>query len=782
MSPNKPEWRIIIDLLEEANPSLYKRLGRRMMNYLFKKDITKIENIVLNIDKSVTMFDFEESLDDNQPHPRINTQTLEKMIGEVFKIAEDEIGDEEITNVIRMWIKNENLNFLMKSAEKRDVAFDEIHNALYTFSKQPHLKDALTQEDRLGVRVALIRRFLSNNLSYINTLKDHITIDDFIDILNKTIGPSKGNGKLGGKAAGMIRAKQILKSKSDEFTVLGEIQTPKTWFITSDGIFEFLHSNALEEFQRIKYHDPLEIRKEYPYIEQIFKNSIMPLEFISMFSVALDDFGDSPIIVRSSSLLEDSPEAAFAGKYKSLFVSNQGTKKERLEALIDAIEEVYSSVFSPDVIEYRRENGLLDFNEEMALMIQEVVGTKIGKYYLPAFAGVAFTDNEFRWSPRIKKDDGIIRLVAGLGTRAVDRLGDDYPLLLCPGQPGLKVNSTPEESFHYSQKYIDVINLETRKFESISLEKLIEDAGTNLPGLPDIVSLFSDGQLHQSVGSLVDLSKGEPVITFANLIKKGRFINYIKTILDVLKSALGYPVDIEFAFNAATEKFYLLQCRPQSHSKEIISVSMPRDIPRDKILFTAKKYVTNALVKDIRYMVFVDPYAYDSMEELNDLISVGKIISQLNSELPKKKFILAGPGRWGSRGDIKLGVRVTYSDINNTAMLIEIAKQKKGYMPELSFGTHFFQDLVESQIKYLPLYPDDENSVFNNDFFTLSKNSLSSFVNLSPEKKDLFESVIRVIDIEEFAKGYSGEIVMDGDSSYAIGFLKLNGINTDVRH
>ncbi len=772
MSPKKPEWRIIIDLLEEANPNLYKRLGRRMMNHLFKKDITKIEDIVFNIDKSVTMFDFEESLDENQPHPRINTQILEKLIGEVFNIAESELGEEEITEIIRLWIKNENVSFLLKTAEKRDVAFDEIQNALYTFSNQPHLKDALAQEDRIGIRVALIRRFLSNNLSYINTLKDHITIDDFIKIMNKTIGPSKGNGKLGGKAAGMIRARQILKIKSAEFPVLGEIRTPKTWFVTSDGIFDFLHSNALEEFQRVKYHDPIEIRREYPYIEQIFKNSIMPLEFITMLSNALDDFGDSPIIVRSSSLLEDSPEAAFAGKYKSLFVSNQGSKKERLEALIDAVEEVYSSVFSPDVIEYRRENGLLDFNEEMALMIQEVVGTKVGKYYLPAFAGVAFTDNEFRWSPRIKKEDGIIRLVAGLGTRAVDRVGDDYPLILCPGQPGLKVNSTPEESFHYSQKCIDVINLESKKFETLPLKKLIEEVGSSLPGLTDVISLYSEGQLHQSVGSYIDLSKGDPLITFSNLIKKGRFINYITTMLDVLKKALGYPVDIEFAFDAAEDKFYLLQCRPQSHSKEIISVSMPREIPPEKILFTAKKYVTNSVVKDIRYIVYVDPLAYDSLEDLNDLINVGKIVSQLNSELPRKKFILAGPGRWGSRGDIKLGVRVTYSDINNTAMLVEIAKKKKGYLPELSFGTHFFQDLVESQIRYLPLYPDDEDSLFNQNFFSLSQNSLSDYVNLPADKKESFEDVIRLIDLEKTSPGFTGEVVMDGDSSYAIGFLR----------
>ena len=774
MTQKNPEWRIIINLLKEANPNLYKRIGRRMMNYLFKKDITRIENILINIDKSVSMFDYEDGFDDNQPHPRINTETLAKLIDEVFNIAEQELGEDEITDIIRLWIKNENISFLLKTAEKRDVSFEEIHNALYSFSNQPHLDDALTPEDRIGVRVALIRRFLSNNLSFINTLKDHISLNDFVEILNKTIGPAKGNGKLGGKAAGLIRAKYILKNKSDQYPVLKEIYTPKTWFVTSDGIFDFLHSNALEEFQRVKYHDPIEIRREYPYIEQIFKNSIMPLESISMFSLALDDFGDSPVIVRSSSLLEDSPEAAFAGKYKSLFVANQGTKKERLEALIDAVQEVYSSVFSPDVIEYRRANGLLDFNEEMAVMIQEVVGNKIGKYFLPAFAGVAFTDNEFRWSPRIKKEDGIVRLVAGLGTRAVDRIGDDYPVLLCPGMPGLKVNSTPEEIYHYSQKCVDIINLETRKFESIKLVDLLEQVGNNLPGLSDMISLYAEGQLTPSVGNFIDLDKGEPVITFSNLIKKGKFTNQMKTMLVILKSELGYPVDIEFAYNAGEQKLYLLQCRPQSHSKEIISVSMPHDIPADKVLFTAKKYITNAVVKDIRYIVYVEPNAYDSIENLNDLITVGKIVSQLNSSLPSKQFILIGPGRWGSRGDIKLGVKVNYSDINNTSMLIEMAKNKKGYQPDLSFGTHFFQDLVESKIRYLPLYPDDQDTLFNSDFFNQAANFLKKFVNLPPQKEELFENTVKVIEVANESPCPTCEVVMDGDSSYAIGFLKNN--------
>ena len=195
----------------------------------------------------------------------------------------------------------------------------------------------------------------------------------------------------------------------------------------------------------------------------------------------LDDFGHTPIVVRSSSLLEDQVGAAFSGKYKSLFLANQGTKRERLAELTDAISEVYASTFCPDAIEYRAERGLLDFHEEMGIMVMEVVGNRIGKYFMPSFAGVAFSNNEFRWSPRIKREDGLVRLVPGLGTRAVDRLGDDYPTLIAPGRPNLRVNVAAEEQARYSPKKADVINLETNRFETVDVRDIIRDYGERYP-------------------------------------------------------------------------------------------------------------------------------------------------------------------------------------------------------------------------------------------------------------------------------------------------------------
>ena len=148
--------------------------------------------------------------------------------------------------------------------------------------------------------------------------------------------------------------------------------------------------------------------------------------------------------------------------------------------------------------------------------------------------------------------------------------------------------------------------------------------------------------------------------------------------------------------------------------------------------------------------------------------NIGKIISKLNQSLPKRRFILIGPGRWGSKGDIQLGVSVNYSDINNTAMLIEVAKRNKEYVPELSFGTHFFQDLVEANIKYLPLYPDENESIFNEKFFYETPNSLSQFV----DDSEKYQDVVRLINVEHFKRNGKLQIYMDGENGKALAFVK----------
>ena len=172
-------------------------------------------------------------------------------------------------------------------------------------------------------------------------------------------------------------------------------------------------------------------------------------------------------------------------------------------------------------------------------------------------------------------------------------------------------------------------------------------------------------------------------------------------------------------------------------------------------------------MRGIRTVVYVDPQGYSEMPALGDMIAVGDAVSRLNAMLPRRSFILMGPGRWGSRGDVRLGVRVTYSDINNSAMLVEIARKVGNYVPDLSFGTHFFQDLVEADIRYLALYPDEEGVIFAEDFFKNSPNALSR---LLPEYEHL-SNVVRVIDVPEVSGGRELCVIMDAENERGLGFL-----------
>jgi hypothetical protein len=177
--------------------------------------------------------------------------------------------------------------------------------------------------------------------------------------------------------------------------------------------------------------------------------------------------------------------------------------------------------------------------------------------------------------------------------------------------------------------------------------------------------------------------------------------------------------------------------------------------------------VQNGWVRDIEYVVVVDPRDYERLASSDAMRRVASCIGALNRTLPPRKFILLGPGRWGSRGDIRLGVPVSYADISRTAMLVEIARRKGSYIPDVSFGTHFFQDLVESDIAYVPLYPDDPETAWNESFLNGSDNALAA---LRPDLADLAD-VVRVIHVPEVADGRRVQVVMDGDSDFAIAYL-----------
>jgi pyruvate, water dikinase len=766
------EWRVIVNLLQSSNPVLFMYLSQKMLHYLCWNGVVEAEQLMRQAGPEIkgapgNTHSFEEM---NQPSRKESMAKLININNEVFRIASENLAEDKILALIRQWISDDKSRFLVIALENPNSSLNDLLNALSRFRRLELEAKQLSPAIEKSLRVSLIRHFLSDQLEFIRIAKNHIHIDDYYDLVKQVIFPARSHGKLGGKSSGLFLASRILAGSKEHASLFEKIKTPKTWYISSDGLIDFFHYNNLESVLDQKYKEMDEIHVEYPNIVQIFKNSHFPPEIVRGLSVAIDDLGDKPIIVRSSSLLEDRLGAAFSGKYKSLFLANQGSREERLEALMDAIAEVYASTFGPDPIEYRSERGLLDFNEEMAIMIQEVVGTQVGNYFLPTLAGVAFSSNEFRWSARIQREDGLIRMVPGLGTRAVDRVADDYPVLIAPGKPDLRVNVTPDEVLRYSPKNIDVMNLETNSFETIEVDDLIRRFGNKLPMVQHIVSIARDGLMQKPTSLFnIDFENDTLLVTFEGLLQKTDFVKQMGSLLKVLEEELGTPVDIEFAHDG--HHLYLLQCRPQSYSESIQPAPIPKDISEERVVFSANRYVSNGYVPDITHVVYVDPEAYNRLSNVADIKAVGRVVGRLNKILPKRQFVLLGPGRWGSRGDIKLGVGVTYSDINNTAVLIEMARKKGNYIPELSFGTHFFQDLVEASIRYLPLYPDDESIIFNDAFFTRSENILAD---LLPEYASMADTV-RVIDVPRSMDGMVLRILMNADLDEAVGIFAEPG-------
>jgi pyruvate, water dikinase len=759
----KRGWRIALDLLRNTNPALLIRVSRKMMNYLGWRGVPEARDLLQRFSGGgLTDGIFGDS---NLPQSRESLDRFFKLTEETFRIASANLTDNDILDRIQRWINEDRSSSAVQSLENVYADLAEVLDSMRRIKILAPEGIQLPRSTANSVRVALIRRFFTEQLEFINVAKKYVDLEDFFGLMERIVFPPGSHGKLGGKSAGLFLASRILKQAARRTKIIGTVKKPKTWYVTSDGLIAFTTYNNLDDVIEQKYKEIEVVRQEYPHLVQVFKNSTFPPEVVKGLSVALDDFGDCPLIVRSSSLLEDRLGTAFAGKYKSLFLANQGDKQQRLEALLDAVAEVYASIFSPDPIQYRAERGLLDFYEEMAVMIQEVVGTRAGKYFFPAYAGVAFSRNEFRWSPRIKREDGLLRLVPGLGTRAVDRVSDDYPVLVSPGQPNLRVNVSTDEAVRYSPKKIDVIDLEENMFVTKDIGDLLEEVGHEFPALTKVFSLYRDGLLQRPMGLATDIAKEDAVVTFEGLISGTPFMLQLEAILKTLSSAMGVPVDIEFA-STGTD-FYLLQCRPQSQAADDVAMDIPSNLPDASVLFTALKHVSNGRVADVTHIVYVDPDRYGDLAEYADLMAVGEAVGKLNKLLPRRQFILMGPGRWGSRGDIKLGVRVTYSEINNSAMLIEVARKKGNYVPDVSFGTHFFQDLVESGIRYLPLYPDDEGAKFNERFLLESPNSLTEHC---PECTGLGD-VLRVIDVPEATGGKVLRVLMNADRGLAVGFF-----------
>jgi hypothetical protein len=670
----------------------------------------------------------------------------------------------DIESYINLARKRDRAQTLSMVVNRDQATSLEIYKALREFCEIPMGEVYISPEEAIGIRVALISRFISNQLPFISLAKNHITIRDMDLILQRSLWSRRRPGRLGGKAAGMILAYKILLPLLEKHDPALEeyVRVPDTWYLNSGVFSEFLDRNNLYLFHTFKYKTREEIEKEFLHVEEKFKFATFAPEVIEDFRKILDEIGEHPIIIRSSSMLEDSFGLAFSGKYLSVFLTNQGDLETRLSHFIRGLKRVFASTFGPDPILYRMDHGLLDFDERMAMVVQKVVGRRCGDYFFPFVSGVLFSRNVYAWNPRIKKEDGLGRLVLGLGTRAVDRVGSDYPRMVPFSHPLLRPEVSASQIKKYSQKQVDVLNLKTGRMETVDFHTLKHEV--QHPHLFYAVSMDRDGHLAPPMFKTQDLNAGDPCLTFENLLEKTPFVQLAKKILSQIETAYGRPVDIEFAWEE--NKFYLLQCRSLSTRKELERVKIPEDIPRERILFTARSGLSNSIVANVEYIVYVDPRAYDLLPTFQKKMEIAGVVNALNKALAEKRYALLGPGRWGSN-DINLGVKVTYANINKAKVLVEVAFAKEGYKPEVSYGTHFFQDLVEADIVIVPLFPDDPGMILNEEFLLKSENILAR---VAPEVKDC-EQTVRVIHVPSVCGGNYLHLYLDVDSQRGVGFI-----------
>lgn len=591
----------------------------------------------------------------------------------------------------------------------------------------------------------ICKMVLSKDKAILDLAKNFFSLGDLLNIKSRMIG----SGFIGGKTVGMLLARNILEKnpllKQDDF-----LEPHDSFYIGSDVFYTFLVQNGwwklrMEQKQKEKYfHAAKELK------EKIMKGRL-PEAVREQFKSMLEHFGQSPIVVRSSSLLEDGLGNAFAGKYVSIFCVNQGTPEQRYLEFENAVRTAYASTMNEDALNYRLQRGLAEKDEQMALLVQRVSGTYHGNYFFPDIAGVGLSYNTYVWKDSMAPEAGMLRLVFGLGTRAVGRTDGDYPRVVALDAPLLRPCGNIDDIRKYSQHEVDVLNVKENQWETVSFRKLINE---KLDLRLNFIAV-KDWETENRLKELGMFGEQAWVVTFDRLLSNPDFLNTMQSMLKILEESYQYPVDIEFTVNFdADEKprINLLQCRSLQTKGAQTRVNIPRNIdPKDIIFQSTGNFMGGTLELLINRIIYIDSVQYLQLP-LSKKYDTAHLVGELNrlNHDAQATTLLLGPGRWGSSTP-SLGIPVTFSDINHMSVLGEIAFSDAGFSPELSFGTHFFQDLVETDIFYVALFPEKKDVILNQKWLEETPNHLK---NILPDSKQWWTNVVKLIDLSQ---GFNGK-------------------------
>lgn len=591
----------------------------------------------------------------------------------------------------------------------------------------------------------LLRMVIGRDQKILKLALQYMSVSDLLQIKSRLIG----SGFIGGKAVGLLLARAIL-AKDPEFHWSKILEPHDSFYIGSDVYYTFLVQNDCWQL-RLDQKKP----ENYFPAAVLLKNKIAAGDFPEMirdqFLEMLEYFGQAPIIVRSSSLLEDSFGNAFAGEYDSVFCANQGNLNERYHRLLEAVRQVYASSMNEDALAYRLNRGLAQSDEQMALLVQRVSGGQNQSYFFPDAAGVALSYNLFVWRPDMDPAAGMMRMVLGLGTRAVDRAEEDYARFVALDKPEIRPESNFDEQKAFSQHEVDVIDLAQNDLITVPFQSLVNQ--NLVPNLP-LFATRDYSRIPATMNDFLLAPKEERwYLSFEALLGRTSFPAIMRRMLHTLQSAYGYPVDTEFTCNFRSDGDFLinlLQCRPFQVKCNQKRVSIPEKIPADRLIFaTQGKMMGENLELQIQRIIYVVPEKYATLKQ-SEQYEIARLVGKLNSltgfrdeQGSALSAILLGPGRWGSSTP-SLGIPVSFAEINKFAVLGEIAFETRGFVPELSYGTHFFQNLIENNMFYIMIDPAAPGTDFQQSFFTGEPNRLTVLV---PEA-DRWREVVRVIDAD----------------------------------
>ncbi|MFC1658558.1 PEP/pyruvate-binding domain-containing protein [Candidatus Omnitrophota bacterium] len=573
---------------------------------------------------------------------------------------------------------------------------------------------------------------VTKNKQILSLVVDNLLLEELIDIKSRLIG----TGFIGGKSVGMLLARKILaNNKSLDWQRLSEPHD--SFYIGSDIFYSYIVQN-----QWWKLRMQQKTQEGYFKIAKILKEKILygvfSEEIMEHFQQIIEYFGSSPIIVRSSSLLEDGFGNAFAGKYESIFLANQGSPEQRYIQFTEAVKRIYASTMGEDALVYRKQRGLDKLDEQMALLVQRVSGAHHKDYFFPDLAGVGVSHNIYVWNPDMDPKAGLLRLVFGLGTRAVNRVEGDYPRMVALDQPLRRPYAEKDDLRKFSQHEVDIINTKENIVKTIAFGKLIEEKS-----YLDIGRIaVKDYEASRIISRDGTEDREYWILTLDKLFADNSLSDSFKKILEALEASYRYPIEIEFTVNFTednTFKINLLQCRPLQTGGLGRRVQIPSQINREDILFQSEGYFLGGNVsQQIKRIIYVDPEEYSKLI-LSDKYEISRIVGRLNRNIKNSKelpVLLIGPGRWGTTTP-SLGVPVNFAEINNVVALAEVAFSAGNLMPELSFGTHFFQDLVETNIFYVALFPEKKETIFNNRWLRLLENLFAEIIPESAKYKDI---------------------------------------------